>query len=203
MSHIFNLLLICFITATYTSFSFAETVRETTSTTIEKLHNMTDETEILKRYASYNRWANEQFIGWFQGVSDEIMKQEVNSSFPSLYLTLLHIWDAEYGWLNTVLGEPWGTPPGRNFEGSMNELFTGFLETSTAFETAVNRLDAEDFQIRRPDQETGTRLDDIILHLFNHSTFHRGQLITIGRQVGLTQPPRSDYIYYVRQMSRQ
>lgn len=38
---------------------------------------------------------------------------------------------------------------------------------------------------------------DIILHVFNHATYHRGQLITMGRQVGLTLPPRTDYIYFL------
>ncbi|MFN2424735.1 MAG: DinB family protein [Cryomorphaceae bacterium] len=32
----------------------------------------------------------------------------------------------------------------------------------------------------------------------NHSTYHRGQLVTMGRQAGLSTPPQTDYIFYVR-----
>jgi len=33
----------------------------------------------------------------------------------------------------------------------------------------------------------------------NHGTFHRGQLVTMGRSLGLTDPPKTDFIHYLRE----
>ncbi len=155
---------------------------------------------LLKNYASYNRWANERFVEWLQGASEEQLNKEIESSFTSLTKTLLHLWNAEYGWLQTLKGEGWGTPPGRDFEGSPQEMFEGFLATSRDFEEYVLSLSEADFKDGRPLGRDGTptSVEGIILHVFNHATYHRGQLITMGRQAGLTEPPRTDYIYYIR-----
>jgi uncharacterized damage-inducible protein DinB len=37
---------------------------------------------------------------------------------------------------------------------------------------------------------------EYIQHCFNHSTYHRGQIITISRMLGLSGQPGTDYNYY-------
>jgi len=39
---------------------------------------------------------------------------------------------------------------------------------------------------------------EIIHHCMNHSTYHRGQLVTFFRQMGVGSPPSKDYIFYLR-----
>lgn len=34
-------------------------------------------------------------------------------------------------------------------------------------------------------------------HCLNHSTYHRGQIVTMARTIGLTDPPMTDYILFV------
>ena len=41
------------------------------------------------------------------------------------------------------------------------------------------------------------KLADILQHIVNHSTYHRGQLTTMIRQVGVT-PPRTDFLVFAR-----
>ena len=43
-----------------------------------------------------------------------------------------------------------------------------------------------------------TKAGDIALHVVNHSTFHRGQMITILRELGQENLPATDYIFYTR-----
>ena len=40
---------------------------------------------------------------------------------------------------------------------------------------------------------------EIILHCMNHSTFHRGQLISMLRHVGYTDQSASDFILFLRE----
>ena len=37
---------------------------------------------------------------------------------------------------------------------------------------------------------------EYIMHYANHSTYHRGQVITIGRSLGFTDAPMTDYNLY-------
>jgi uncharacterized damage-inducible protein DinB len=175
---------------------------DVSKTMVQPMSNAENDTDggLLKNYASYNRWANERLVEWIAGASEEQFYREVESSFNTLEKTLLHLWNAEYGWLNTVRGENWGTPPGADFDGTAEELFEGFIATSKDFEEYVLGMDSDQFQEDRMLGRNGspTSLKGIILHVFNHATYHRGQLITMGRQVGLKDPPRTDYIYYIR-----
>ncbi len=45
----------------------------------------------------------------------------------------------------------------------------------------------------------GKRLPPLVqygLHVFNHSTYHRGQIVTIGRGLGYKDAPMTDYNFY-------
>lgn len=46
-------------------------------------------------------------------------------------------------------------------------------------------------------QTFSNSIGDILFHIINHSTYHRGQIATAFKQQGL-QPPVSDYIFYKR-----
>lgn len=39
---------------------------------------------------------------------------------------------------------------------------------------------------------------DVLIHLFNHQSYHRGQIVTMLRQLGATQIPALDYIVFTR-----
>jgi uncharacterized damage-inducible protein DinB len=40
-------------------------------------------------------------------------------------------------------------------------------------------------------------LDSLLVHCANHSTYHRGQLVTMLRQAGAA-PPNTDYTQFIR-----
>jgi len=156
-----------------------------------------NEQSIIKNYASYNTWANLQYAKWLKDISNEILHKEVESSFNSLYKTIVHLWNAEYGWLQTLEGKPWGNMPSESFNGNCEELFNAFLETSKAFESHVNKLSEQDLEKLFDLSKSKVKGEEIMLHVFNHASYHRGQLITLGRQLGVENPPRADYIYFI------
>jgi uncharacterized damage-inducible protein DinB len=158
-----------------------------------------DLTTLIQRYAAYNHWANQQMADWLRTGSEEQLSQEIESSFSSLKETVLHIWSAEYLWLQTVKDLSSDNNPAKNFEGSKEELLAGWLQASENFSNHVKTMSLEDLQTQRPRSrgDSYTVIIDMIHHCMNHSTYHRGQLITMGRQAGLETPPRTDFIYYV------
>lgn len=158
-----------------------------------------EQSQMSARYAQYNEWANEQIIVWLMQASDSQMHKTVESSFNSLYKTVVHLWNAEVGWMQSVKNESWQSaiPPDTII--ASTELLKGWQTTSSSLAKLVNSLNSVEIQSKRVVGKKDVSLEDILLHVCNHATYHRGQLITIGRQVGLTNPPRLDYIYYITQ----
>lgn len=163
---------------------------------------MTLET-LLKDYVTYNLWANTQVTTWLKSKPPELMTREVPSSFPSLQGTLLHIWSAEDVWLKRLQGENPDRFISAIFNGTTADVFEGLLRNSLAFREFVTQQDAVFFEGKTHYVHyTGTPYEQsnaqIIQHCSQHSTYHRGQIVTIARNLELTDPPKTDYIEYVR-----
>ena len=157
---------------------------------------------LIKDYVIYNHWANRRIIEWLQSKPASIMDLKVPSSFPGIRNTLVHIWDMERSWLAHLQLAPQPESMRRGFAGTWEQVLEGLLETSDNFTNYVLSLSQEELlktcycnilfvgDIYRPRFE-------IIQHAMNHSTYHRGQLVTIGHQIGLNDAPMTDYMYYL------
>jgi|GEM_PF-72454 len=155
--------------------------------------------KMMQSYSAYNYWADQQLAEWIGLSTEDVLTKQIESSFSSIRETILHIWSAEYLWLQVIKDESAEDNPAKTFEGSREELVAGWLQASENFSNHVKTMSREEFQIRRPkaNTEVYTVIANLIHHCMNHSTYHRGQLITMGRQAGLSDPPRTDYLYYV------
>ncbi|GAB3914728.1 damage-inducible protein DinB [Larkinella knui] len=155
----------------------------------------------LTDLAIYNQWANQTLVDWLKTKPAGLMVQPVPSSFPSLKETLLHIWDTQRFWLS-VLQQT--TPPQSfrwfGFEGTVDDVFEGILQQSAEMTTYALSLTASEWQeqviFTSPWAEGVRSRIEFFQHCLNHSTYHRGQLVTIGRNVGLTDAPMTDYSFY-------
>jgi uncharacterized damage-inducible protein DinB len=98
-----------------------------------------------------------------------------------------------------VKNEPVEASPSDVFEGTKDEMLDAWLATAESFRdhVAAMTIDAPETSQAVVEGQDFTVVD-MIHHCMNHSTYHRGQLITMGRQAGLADPPRTDFIYYVR-----
>ncbi len=158
---------------------------------------------LQKDYCSFNHWANKEIVSWLRSKPFDLMEQEMPSSFPTIKATLLHIWSAEDIWLERLLGNPADKFLFFQFNGSVEAIFDGLLEKSAEFEAYVSSLSEADFQEICPFKLLNGTADSrsrvqMIHHCMNHSTYHRGQIVTMARNFGLIDPPGTDYIKYVR-----
>jgi uncharacterized damage-inducible protein DinB len=153
---------------------------------------------LVKKCVSYNLWANSQLIGFLRTKPKADMDVEVASSFSSLRKTLLHIHTTEALWLS-VIQESVFTPPSEDM--SISELMKSIIDTSEAFLSFVLSLSEEEILeevlFTSPWAEATWGRFDFIQHAMNHSTYHRGQLITIGRNLGYLDAPMTDYNFYL------
>lgn len=156
--------------------------------------------KLIKNLAAYNTWANHQIIEWLQNTPPELLSQKIPSSFSTLKSTFLHIWDAERFWLSFLQRKEFQTFR-KEFNDTNSSFFEGINQQSLAFEIHVNSLTEadlnKDFTIDTPWLKGTQPCYIFIQHAFNHSTYHRGQLITIGRMLGLENPPNTDFSKFV------
>ncbi|MCC6252809.1 MAG: hypothetical protein IT238_10140 [Bacteroidia bacterium] len=160
--------------------------------------------KMIKKYSDYNLWANNRIVQCTESLSIEQMHQPIISSFETVYKTILHIWSAEYIWLERLQGNEVHELPKKMLE---NEKFFNnrFLSNSANFCDFISAQPDEYFEnnttYRNSKGITYTSQNStLILHCFNHSSYHRGQLVVLFRQLGLTQIPSTDFIAYDRML---
>jgi uncharacterized damage-inducible protein DinB len=152
--------------------------------------------------AEYNVWANNIVCGWLEQVSDEQWNRHVVSSFNSIQETALHIISAETAWMDRMNKAEvrWLQ---KSFTGSKeehialwNKTSNGLLDFLAAFEE--NKITQHlDFKRLNGDAYS-MPFYQVLAHMFNHSTFHRGQLVTMLRQVGFTNVSSTDLMGFYR-----
>jgi uncharacterized damage-inducible protein DinB len=150
-------------------------------------------------YATYTTWANKRLIDNLSPTDDSLLEKELVGSFPTIRATILHIWFAETGWLSRLRGSAWEASNVTNFSGSNMELFAAWQATSLDFQHYVEGADLEkaiDFRHKATSYSIPAR--EIIHTVCNHSSFHRGQIVMMMRQLGITDIAQTDYIEWVR-----
>ncbi len=153
--------------------------------------------KLMNTYADYNLWANKTLIAWLKTKPNELLNKEVSSSFPSIIKTFAHLWDTERFWILVLKG---ANPSWKSFEGANEEIESGLLKQSEDFSNYVHTLTEsdmlEDCSLDTPWAKGQLPKYEFIQHCFNHGAYHRGQIISIGRTLGLTDAPNTDYNYY-------
>ncbi|MEO8768839.1 MAG: DinB family protein [Ferruginibacter sp.] len=159
--------------------------------------------KIILQYANYNIWANQRIIDCITNLSDEQLQQKINSSFKSIYLTLVHLWDVESVWWQRIKLQEVVTWPGLTFNGSVIELGNNLIQQSKQWaawiDLATETVLEHEFIYKNSKREQFKQpVYEVLHHLFNHQTFHRGQLITMMREVGVEKLPGTDLITFLR-----
>lgn len=158
-------------------------------------------------YTGYNLWANTLIVDWLKNKSPVVLEQQVPSSFPTIKQTLFHIWNTEDSWLCRMQGSKGRFGYFHVFNETNEVLFDGVIEQSSRFLQFVQSLDESALSERNIFSipyvgDFDLPQAELIQHCFNHSTYHRGQIVTMARTIGLTDPPPTDYILYVKAVDK-
>ncbi|MCF3111608.1 DinB family protein [Niabella sp. CC-SYL272] len=152
--------------------------------------------------AAFNRASTAEVCSWLRQISDAQWQQPVISSFKSIRETVLHMVNAENAWLQRLKHEP-VIRVDQTFTGSRQELLDLWEQTSQQLSDWVTGFDeiqlTAPFRYRRFNgQEYTSRYYQVLAHVVNHATYHRGQLVTLLRRVGFTAIQSTDLIGFYR-----
>lgn len=165
---------------------------------------------LLTDYARYNEWANREYINWLRAKPAHVWNKETPSSFPTLQKTLEHIWKTQVFWLNVLQcsEEPFQEGDINLFEEqpetSMEQICSRLLEQSERITHFMQDMDEgallEKMFIETPWFQSCQPRYELLQHAMNHSTYHRGQMVTMGRNLGITDAPMADFNFYLLQI---
>lgn len=158
---------------------------------------------LLLQYARYHDWANRQLLAASEKLSPEQQRATVSSSFPSVWATILHMWDAEAIWWQRLRLQERIVAPSSHFEGTLPEMAAGWQQQTQVWlkwlEQAPEHALQHEFIYHNTKREQFKQPTfQVLLHLFNHGTYHRGQLVTLLRQAGQQKIPATDFIVWSR-----
>ena len=147
----------------------------------------------------YDQWANARLVERLMREPAAVLDAPVKSSFPSLRDTLMHIRNAEHVWLQRLLGLPHNWPAEADSSLSMllkhNDLLVMHVRSldGSALERICTYHDLRGNAHQQP-------VWQMLMHCFNHSSYHRGQVITMMRALDLGDVPATDLIVYQRSL---
>jgi uncharacterized damage-inducible protein DinB len=150
----------------------------------------------FQRMFSYDDWANRECLAAMRAA---------NSISADTLGRMAHILSAQKLWLERLLMQPQTLAVWPSL--TIENCTTLAEEMSAAWQTYLSRLgnqfapgsitDQVEYRNTKGDPWSN-RVEDILLHVLFHSTYHRGQIALQLRSSGFT-PASTDFIHAVRQ----
>jgi uncharacterized damage-inducible protein DinB len=161
-----------------------------------------DLVEVRELFA-YNAWANRECFAALERVPAESYFRDLKSSHGGLHGTLCHIVWAEALWLNRWLKRPNpAVPQGKDLTtlAAARDRWEGVEAERGAFLAGFDERRLADTMTVRPSSggEYVHAFGQMFRHVVDHSSYHRGQLITLLRQVGVRPPSPGLILFYRR-----
>lgn len=160
----------------------------------------------ITNYAAYNLWANKKIIDWLKNVPEEYLYQQTTSSFTSIDYTLQHILRAQKFWLLFIAEEDITHFSWAVRENEVPQILDELEAISSTMKAKFSSYsDAELLQTLHLNISWCTNSlsrYEYMVHVINHSTYHRGQIITMARTVGIEEGfVNTDYNFFNTEMN--
>lgn len=154
--------------------------------------------KFVSNYANYNVWANQRLVNWLSGIKKENLTAKVDSSFESIHSTLQHIYIAQEFWTTFVSGKNLQKFNWQNVENDVFVQMEKLMSQSIDLADMVTSMNEENLseirELNMPWSKNQLPVYEHIIHCINHSTYHRGQIVTIARGLGVDSAiPNTDY----------
>jgi uncharacterized damage-inducible protein DinB len=158
--------------------------------------------KVIKELFAFDEWATNRTLESLSGLSEEQFRRDLKSSHGGIQGTMVHICGADWIWLERWKGD---SPAGLmtiDQVPTLDNLKERWISYRQETEKRLNTLD--DARLQMPVAYKDTKgnqyaqpLFQQMLHKTNHASYHRGQIVTMIRQLG-AKPRNTDLIAYYR-----
>ncbi|HLP29385.1 MAG TPA: DinB family protein [Candidatus Didemnitutus sp.] len=162
----------------------------------------------LQRFLDYNLWANARLSENIASVPSSSIEQLPLAPFGSIHETLRHVIGAENIWLDRIMGQSptnfLAITEGRTLD-ELREMLVDISGRWVEYASAGSET-ANIFSVDGVITYSTTKGDvfeqaipDVVLHMVNHSTYHRGQVMSALRSVYDGRLSALDLIVFTRE----
>jgi len=153
---------------------------------------------LATRFLRYNLWANERLTAWLMTLDRNTLYEKTGSSFGTIDRTLQHMLSGQIYW-HTILVK--GQINAFNLpvrEHAVEEVIADLVKSSQQLITDLSIFNDQQLMESIRVSDSMQSRCEYILHAVNHGSYHRGQVVTMCRALGVTgEIPVTDYEGYL------
>ena len=155
----------------------------------------------LEELLDYHCWAQELTFDAVEALAPEQFTRDMGNSFGSVRDTLVHIHMAECIWYSRWQEESVPMPAASMFP-DLASIRGASRKHEARTRATLDRLGQDginrafDYTSKLDGNDHSTVFWRMFLHMINHSTYHRGQVTTMLRQLGAKPPQGTDLIQF-------
>lgn len=151
-----------------------------------------------RTHLRYSSWASQRLIDAALALNAELLHRDLGVPNKSVHGTLAHILMADRVWLARITGVVLANPRAQT-----EPVETEWPRVLKQWETLADSWTDSDLAavITYKDMQGNPHqspLHQIVMHVVNHATLHRGQVMAMFRQLGVAPPP-TDLIFFYRE----
>jgi uncharacterized damage-inducible protein DinB len=154
---------------------------------------------LLKTQLDYTYWASDRLLDAARPLNEDELTRDLDSSFGGVMGTLVHIFQADRIWLSRVsgapryaLGEPDETWTIDSLQSAWVDVHLGWIDWVGGVSDVSQVLD----YVNLAGKANQLTLWQVVFHVVNHGTYHRGQITTMLRQLSYTPVSTDLHSYY-------
>ncbi|SMO93932.1 DinB family protein [Gracilimonas mengyeensis] len=154
----------------------------------------------------YHQWANDRIFGRLLELPDEVYDQSIKSVFNSIQEVLAHIYQTDGMWLSVMSGDDFAQTvetlkqiKEKCDNKSLTQIDDLYKAMNTQYLDFLNKQDDLDRELTIKPPKYGPleiSVTEMVKHVVNHGTYHRGNITAMLRQQGHAGVP-TDYIFYL------
>jgi uncharacterized damage-inducible protein DinB len=161
----------------------------------------------IKLLHAFNSWATNRILNAVAEMPPELYTKDMKSSHGSIHGTLVHMVSAEKIWCARMAGEQEAKVTTTADVATLDDLRHAWEQVGFAMAKLLGSMTDKKLQATftapSPRGQTFTHTYwQVIQHVVDHSTYHRGQVITLMRQNGVV-PPNTGLIAFYREIGSQ
>lgn len=157
----------------------------------------------LEGLTDYHYWARDRLLEAAAALTPEQFTRDLANSFPSVRDTLVHMYGAEAVWCSRWNGESSAAMPSASAFPDLVAIRNAWSEQEQQVRAVLNRLGPEGILRPIEYERNGVRQAQpfwqMLQHVVNHGSYHRGQVVTMLRQLGAAPPDSMDLIAFYRE----
>lgn len=158
----------------------------------------------LKTLLDFHYWARDRVLDAVAALSPDHYTRDLGGSFKSVRDTLVHLYSAEWAWYQRWQGiSPTAMLPFADYP-DVDALRRAWSEHERKVRAHLDSLGEEGLtrviSYRLISGQAGASpFWQMLQHMVNHGSYHRGQVTTMLRQLGAKPPASVDMITYYRE----